>query len=150
MKKLILVATAVTLLQGCATIANGGGDQAISFASEPAGATILVNEREVGTTPATLTLNPWNAERLTIKKEGHKEYTAPMTLSTSGWFWGNLLIGGIVGMLVDSVTGASQQFDEKHHNVKLEPTDSLAESAPKTPLIASAKPKAVKRTKPNN
>ena len=46
------------------------------------------------------------SKNLTAQKDGYQ--TADYTLDTKiqGWFWGNLVLGGIPGMAIDAATGA--------------------------------------------
>ncbi|WP_256591135.1 MULTISPECIES: hypothetical protein [unclassified Pseudomonas] len=66
-----------------------------------------------GSTPNTVTLPSgrgyFKGETYTVtfKKEGYADTTAQLETSMSGWYWGNILIGGLIGMLVvDPLTGA--------------------------------------------
>ena len=67
----------------------------------------------VGETPVTLTLKRgagyFKSEVYTLafNKEGYAPQQLTITGSTSGWYFGNILLGGLIGMLaVDPVTGA--------------------------------------------
>ena len=44
---------------------------------------------------------------LRLELEGYKPAEIELTARMSGWYWGNLLLGGLIGMLaVDPATGA--------------------------------------------
>jgi hypothetical protein len=62
------------LAAGCAT-ANKGRDQRIVVESVPAGATILVDGREVGRTPRALWLARMNGYQITVRKTGFTDAT---------------------------------------------------------------------------
>jgi hypothetical protein len=62
------------LAAGCAT-ANKGRDQRIVIESVPAGATILVDGREVGRTPKALWLPRMNGYQITVRKHGFADAT---------------------------------------------------------------------------
>jgi hypothetical protein len=108
---------AAVLMSGCSTIMEGG-TQPLSIRSVPETTTISVTNRagdkiHVGTTPTTLTLKRgagyFKAESYTIhfEKEGYQARDVVVTASVNGWYWANLLFGGILGMLiVDPVSGA--------------------------------------------
>ena len=44
---------------------------------------------------------------MTFSKEGYEEQSQTLQSSMDGWYWGNFLFGGLIGMLaVDPATGA--------------------------------------------
>ena len=114
---------AALLLAGCASIFNGQ-TQAIAFQSEPTGASITVTNRagepvHSGTTPATVTLKRgagyFKSETYTVQftKQGFKPKEVVVTSTMSGWYIGNILFGGLIGMLaVDPVTGGMYVFPD--------------------------------------
>jgi hypothetical protein len=115
--------SAALLLAGCASIFNGQ-TQAISFQSEPTGASITVTNKagesvHSGTTPATVTLKRgagyFKSETYTVQyaKQGFKPKEVVVTSTMSGWYIGNILFGGLIGMLaVDPVTGGMYVFPD--------------------------------------
>lgn len=124
MKKRLLAASAVVLaLSGCASIFNGK-TQAVVINSVPDGAAISVSNRagekvHTGTTPVTLTLNRgagyFKSETyvVTLNKEGFAPKELTLTATVSGWYIGNILFGGLIGMLaVDPATGAMYTFPD--------------------------------------
>jgi hypothetical protein len=105
---------------GCASIVNGG-DREISIATQPPGATASVRKTggdimdvvAVAKTPCTVSLDPkkgyFSGQSYTLRLEmpGYKATEVQLTPKMSGWYWGNLLVGGLIGMLaVDPATGA--------------------------------------------
>ncbi len=36
---------------------------------------------------------------------GYQPFEATLTRSVSGWVWGNIVIGGLIGLAVDSISG---------------------------------------------
>lgn len=105
---------------GCASIVNGG-DREISIATRPTGATASVRKSGGGVmdvvavekTPCTISLDPkagyFSGQSYTLRLElpGYKPTEIELTAKMSGWYWGNLLFGGLIGMLaVDPATGA--------------------------------------------
>lgn len=130
MKRVFAAAALVACLSGCSHIMNGS-TQAVTFKSEPDGAALTITNRagekiHTGTTPATVTLargaGYFQAETYTISlvKDGYAPKELKITGTMSGWYIGNLLFGGLIGMLaVDPVTGAMYIFPESI-NGKLE------------------------------
>lgn len=105
---------------GCASIVNGGNRE-ISIATQPPGATASVRKSggnimdivAVEKTPCTISLDPkksyFSGQSYTLRLElpGYKITEVELTPKMSGWYWGNLVFGGLIGMLaVDPATGA--------------------------------------------
>src|SRR5262249_15234233 len=42
---------------------------------------------------------------VTIELAGYEPYSATITKSVTGWVWGNILFGGIIGLAVDAISG---------------------------------------------
>lgn len=105
------------LAGGCSSIVHGGS-RTISVATQPQGAkaTISKNTGElvsVNTTPFTVTLDPkrgyfkGQAYNVRLELPGYKSAEVSIEPTMSGWYWGNLIFGGLIGMLaVDPVTGS--------------------------------------------
>jgi len=113
MKKFLLLSLSF-LFAGCATIIHGT-NQHISVNSSPPGAKVSVNGIPVATTPAKIKLS--RSERtvnILIEKEGYRPQGVVLSRKLSGWFFGNLLFGGWIGMIIDAVDGAM---------FRLEPSD---------------------------
>lgn len=128
---LILILVAPMLALGCATILVGE-QQSLTFDSEPAGAQIVINGVPMGVTPATITVRKRNYENATVlfKKEGYTDQQATLHTKTTGWFWGNILIGGLLGSSIDSMTGSMLEYDpDKFHVTMLPEKASTGEMA---------------------
>jgi hypothetical protein len=89
----------------CATIMNGDY-VSLPVSTAPGGATVLYNGQTFST-PCTLQIPRGQQKviRLQIEKEGYHPITVSVTRSVDGWLWGNVLLGGIVGLIVDFATG---------------------------------------------
>jgi hypothetical protein len=122
-------------LSGCATLFNGQS-QAITVSSAPEGAQVTVSNRagqrvHVGETPVTLTLKRgagyFKSEVYTLafSKPGFADQQITISGTTSGWYFGNILLGGLIGMLaVDPVTGAMYSLP-KSVSATLQAQDSV-------------------------
>ncbi|MCI0590309.1 MAG: hypothetical protein L0Y67_01665, partial [Gammaproteobacteria bacterium] len=63
------------------------------------------------TTPGELILKRGEGPyRVTFKLDGYEPYSVMLTTESNGWYWGNLLLGGMIGMAVDSSTGAAYRL----------------------------------------
>jgi hypothetical protein len=135
MKQVILAAALAVALSGCATLFNGQS-QAITITSAPEGAQVTVSNRagqrvHVGETPVTLTLKRgagyFKSEVYTLafSKPGYADQQMTIRGSTSGWYFGNILLGGLIGMLaVDPATGAMYSLP-KSVTASLEAQDTV-------------------------
>lgn len=86
--------------------------QRVRVISHPAGANVTVNGTSKGTTPVTLMLSRWGSHTVRIEMPGYKPYERKIQKSTNGWIWGNILVGGLIGLAVDTATGAIFELDE--------------------------------------
>lgn len=131
MKKISLLFGAVVLsLSGCASIISGK-TQTMTFQSTPELSDITILNRDgkkihVGKAPVTVSLNRgagfFVPERYTVifEKEGYEKKEIKVTPSMNGWYIGNILFGGIIGLLiVDPATGAMYSLNTKETNVVL-------------------------------
>ncbi len=116
-KTVIAVSTLLLLfLTGCASIV-GKDVFPLTINSNPDGASITVQDEKgkkvfAGTTPTTVTLNAGESYfhaksyHITFSKPGYAEQYADVKATISGWYFGNILLGGLIGMLiVDPITG---------------------------------------------
>ncbi len=99
-----MLATAVAS-SGCATIIHGGGDQNVTFTSSPVGATVTVDNRVIGTTPTQAELKRKIDHYVTLDLPGYAPQSETLQSKLSGWAFGNILLGGIIGVIVDASTG---------------------------------------------
>lgn len=114
---ILFCAAAALLSGGCASIVHSG-NRSIAIATQPAGATATVSWPDGGvvavqTTPCTVSLDPkrgyFKGQPYELKLElpGYRTVSLELTPTLSGWYWGNLVFGGLIGMLaVDPVTGS--------------------------------------------
>ena len=114
------------LLSGCATVVNGPR-QKIGVGSTPTGATVLIDNQHELTTPTSIELARDESHTFIFKKEGYQDDSFVITSSTSGWVWGNVLLGGLVGGVVDFASGSARKLSHDSVHVTLVP---LPEEAP--------------------
>jgi hypothetical protein len=105
-KTIISSSLALTLLvSSCATIVSGS-KQNVKFSSNPSTATIFIDEVEVGKTPFEIKLARKSQHSVMLKLDGYQTYETKLTKKFNGWYIGNILIGGIIGLIIDPITGA--------------------------------------------
>ncbi len=140
----ILMAASIAAIAGCASTVSDS-DYPVSVASYPAGANFEVrNEKGFvvsnGVTPGQIMLKAgagyFDGETYTItyRKEGHADQTTVLDSEIDGWYWGNIIFGGLIGMLiVDPSSGAMYKLPS-HVSASLapapQPVAALAVEAP--------------------
>jgi hypothetical protein len=107
-------------MSGCATVVNSPR-QRIGVASNPPGATVIIDNQHYLTTPATIELARDQNHTFVFKKEGYLDDSFVITSGTSGWVWGNVLLGGLVGGVVDFASGAARKLSHDTVHVTLRP-----------------------------
>lgn len=100
------VATAlIVFTTGCALIVNGKR-QSVNFTSTPAGAEVFIDGASRGKSPVLLDLARSTPHTVKIQLEGYQPFELTLQRKVSGWVWGNILLGGLIGLIVDASTGA--------------------------------------------
>jgi len=110
-------------LSGCASIMTGSSQQ-VTFNSNPEGSTVNVGGRPLGKTPLTTSLKRKTGQAIVFEKEGYKPVSMELETRTNGWFWGNILIGGLVGSTTDGLSGAVNEYSPSQYLVTLQPDGS--------------------------
>lgn len=158
MKKLAvkaLSAAMIVSLTGCASIVSKSS-WPVSIQSNPAGAKCVVTNNkgiaiQSGETPMMVTVESgsgfFSKARYSIScnKDGFDPGRSELSAHMNGWYWGNIVFGGVIGLLiVDPATGAMWKMDDTFM-VPLAPT-GVAKLP--TPAEAGAKGAEVKTAAP--
>jgi hypothetical protein len=121
----------VLLCTGCASIVSGTR-QKITVNSTPSGAKLSVIDSDGATvlqtnTPAVIKLNRGKGYfaggyyKVQMEADGYAPSAANIHPTLNGWYVGNVLFGGIIGLLfVDPATGAMWALEPATVNVTLE------------------------------
>ena len=103
----------------------------LSIDSAPTNSKIIItnkkgNEVFTGQTPATLDLKSSNGffskekYQITFSKDGYENKVVPIEFKLNGWYFGNIFIGGLIGLLiVDPATGAMFKIKNEFINETL-------------------------------
>src|SRR5258708_7473650 len=120
MKKMHLSSTmalACVIISGCASIVDGG-PSTVRINSSPSGAKFTIADKsgkviETRTTPASVSLKRahgfFSGEDYKVAFEfpGYYPGEAHIRATLNGWYFGNLIFGGVLGILIiDPATGA--------------------------------------------
>ena len=117
MKKLFRAIAVLPLLAlgACATIVEGD-DQTVTVVTDPVGAVCTLTREGgavgvVNPTPGSIMLEKSKDDVSVIcKKDGHFDETAVLSSSFQDMTIGNVIFGGIVGVVVDSASGAMHEY----------------------------------------
>src|SRR5262245_58447736 len=130
-RTVLACALAALASSGCATIV-ARSSQEITITTVPEGAAVKINNKggaavHSGNTPLTVTLKKgrgyFKAERYTIHlaKDGYQVRDIVVQGEVNGWYFGNVLFGGLIGLLaVDPATGAMYTLKPKEVSATLD------------------------------
>ena len=123
------------LTSACATIVAGTTDE-VTFNSEPQGVQVTAGGKVLGKTPMTIQLDKKSGQVVEFELEGYKKQTRPLSTKLEPWFFGNILIGGLVGSTTDAVSGSIHEYSPNQYYVTM-----VAESSTSVNVIKSEKAK---------
>jgi len=117
----ILCFSLVVSSLGCATIFTGGRpNQRVHFSSTPQGATVLVNGKSIGITPLSSQLDRKANHQVRITLAGYPTYEREITSGFNGWVLGNVILGGLIGIIIDLISGSTDSLNPSSISVNLE------------------------------
>jgi len=123
---------------GCATVVGGHKDKQVTIASEPPGAAVLVDGQPYGATPAVVKLSRKSDHQVVISQPGYETATMTVRQKFNPWVLGNIVFGGLIGIVVDVCTDATHTLSPDEITVKLKPAIATPLRAPATPQAAPA------------
>lgn len=115
------------LLTGCASIVNGS-TQPVSFISTPAAARVIVDGNPIGSTPVVHALSRKKLHAVRFELDGYQPYEMALSRSVSGWVWGNIVFGGLIGLAVDAGTGGMYKLSPEQVSANLSQRTAKAET----------------------
>jgi hypothetical protein len=119
----------------CSTIVSGP-HQDLAINTNPAGAKCDLHRKDSNDQDhviATVEKTPGNAYiektrrdiNVLCSKDGYQESTYLNKSGLDGWVWGNILIGGLIGLGVDAGTGSYNKYDAAA-NINMLPEEKKA------------------------
>ena len=130
MKYILSVLLLVMILSGgCATVMNGR-TQSVIVESNPPEAVATIENQAVKT-PGTFQLKRKNSYPVKVEKEGYEPATTTIQNEWSWWLLGNVVLGGIIGLVVDFVTGSAYTLEPERVSVRLVPAKIVAKPSGK-------------------
>ena len=121
-----------SVVSGCATIVHLGGNEELNVSSEPAGAKVVIDGTERGLTPLATKVERKKDHAVVLTKEGFEENQSRVESHLSWWVAGNVILGGLVGILVDVLSGGGYTIEPDAVAVTLKPIEGVATSAAPT------------------
>lgn len=121
LSQFVIGATCLSMTACCSIVSKSS--YPVTISSNPTGANFTLKKANglamsTGVTPATIMLNSSEGYFQPAKyiveftRKGVTQ-TVPLNASINGWYFGNLLFGGLIGMLiVDPATGAMWRLDD--------------------------------------
>ncbi len=100
----LIVSFLLPALSGCGTIMNTTR-QNIGISSTPTGASVIIDNTPHGNTPLIADLSRKDNHFIKIEIDRYMPFEGTLTRSVSGWVWGNILFGGLIGLAVDAISG---------------------------------------------
>ena len=146
MNKLICITAAAMALAlgGCATVMNG---TKVDYTSDtkPGGATVKFTDGSQCTTPCKLEFKRKTDQRADISLAGYKPTYVLIQSKLGGGSFGNILLGGGIGAVVDGTNGSSNRLYPRPLIVQLVPEGSDQE-----PMLLDKSGKVVMSVKAHN
>lgn len=110
-----ILLSSIILLSSCATIISGSR-QNVEINSEPSSAKVYINEIEIGNTPVQQNLKRNQEYSLVLKLDGYKTYETKLERKFNAWYIGNIAFGGLIGIIIDPITGAMHKLKPEEIN----------------------------------
>ena len=104
--------------QACGTIMQGTTQQ-IGINSNPSKASVTINGQNKGATPMIVDLKRKDSHMIRIELDGYEPYETTLTRKVSGWVWGNIVFGGLIGLVVDASAGGMYNLTPEQINAEL-------------------------------
>ncbi|SFW54518.1 PEGA domain-containing protein [Sinomicrobium oceani] len=120
----------------CASIVSKSS-YPIMISSTPSEAKVSITNKKgkqvfIGKTPTVVKLESGSGffskahYQVLLEKPGYEPKTVPVTFKVDGWYFGNILFGGLIGMLiVDPATGAMYKLDTEFINETMQTQENI-------------------------
>jgi len=123
--KVMSVVLVLTLFSSCASIVSRSS-WPLTVNTEPSGAKVTITDRKGitvfnGNSPTTIRLKSGDgffakqSYSIKLSMDGYSEKIIPVQCRLNGWYIGNIIFGGLIGILiVDPATGAMYRLDREY------------------------------------
>lgn len=122
LKKTLFLTPVILILSGCASIVSKS-NWPFSVQTNPSGARVVITNKKgievfSGRTPAAMRLKSGagffakEAYTISLAMDGYETKKINIESKINGWYFGNVLIGGLIGLLIiDPATGAMYRLE---------------------------------------
>lgn len=124
----------VFFLSSCASIFSGSTDD-VMIKSEPDKAEIYINGTYKGTTPLKVELKRGKSHHIEIKAKDYEPYILLTDNSFNGLVCGNIICGGIIGLIIDFASGSAWNVKPDFVMAKMKKLVSQVETSNGEPEI---------------
>jgi len=124
-QKTLAFVVIISILSSCASIVSKSR-WPLSINSTPSKAKVEIRDKHgvtiySGQTPTVVSLKSGagfftkQSYVITFKLDGYDDRTIPVDCTINGWYFGNLIFGGLIGLLiVDPATGAMYRLEQEY------------------------------------
>ena len=113
-----IILCSIACLVGCGTIIHGT-TQELGLTSDPTGATVIIDGNDHGESPVTAELSRKDKHTVLVTLDGYQSHEMIVNRKVSGWVWGNIVFGGLIGLGVDAITGGMYKLDPEEIHARL-------------------------------
>jgi hypothetical protein len=117
------VVACVAVLAACATVTRGTTNK-VQILSEPSGADVRTSLNQTCVTPCTFTVPRKDEFSVVISLPGYKSETVEIKTRVAGegvaGLAGNVIVGGVIGLGTDAITGAALEHFPNPVEVRLQ------------------------------
>jgi hypothetical protein len=74
----------------------------------------------MGITPVTIPMPRNMPHNVTVEADGYSIWSGTLQPGVSGWIWGNIAFGGLIGLAVDFASGGAYQLSPESLSATLQ------------------------------
>lgn len=142
MRRIMIMGLLSMLLPGCATLFEGTS-QSVSISTDPAGADCTVDRHgsrigQINPTPGSIHIDK-SKDDLSVqcRHTGYQTATISESPKFQGTTFGNIVAGGLIGVVVDAASGANFEYP---NDVKINMAPDPAAVPPAPPVVETSPP----------
>ena len=123
--RVVALCLASVSVVSCATIIHQTR-QDVGIASAPTGASVTVDNKPYGKTPLVADLKRKENHFVKVELAGYETFEVTITHKVSGWIWGNIAFGGLIGLAIDAISGGMYKLTPDQVVAQLQKQGSAA------------------------
>ena len=98
--------------------------QEVAIGSDPTHARVTIDNQQRGVTPLVAELKRKDNHAIRLELDGYQPHEMSLTRKVSGWVWGNIVFGGLIGLAVDAINGAMYKLTPEQVQATLSKVDA--------------------------